>query len=88
MAIAGTLRVTTPTDREIELTRVFCVLCGPVWETMTEPELLKRWLLGPPGWSMMFCQNDLDVGAAFRWGWLGPDGQVMVMRGFNREVVP
>ena len=88
MPIKGSLKVTTPTDREIEMTRVFHAPRRLVWETMTEPELLKRWLFGPPGWAMMFCENELEVGAAFRWGWLGPDGQVMVMRGFNREVVP
>jgi uncharacterized protein YndB with AHSA1/START domain len=88
MAITGTLKLTTPSDREIELTRVFHASRRLVWKTMTEPELLKRWLLGPPGWAMTFCENSLELGASFRWMWRGPDGQVMVMRGFNREVVP
>ncbi len=88
MAIAGTLKVTTPTDREIQMTRVFHAPRRLVWQTMTEPELLKRWLFGPTGWPMSSCENSLEAGGAFRWGWLGPDGQVMVMRGFNREVVP
>jgi uncharacterized protein YndB with AHSA1/START domain len=88
MAIAGTLKVKTPTEREIQMTRVFHAPRLLVWQTMTEPELIKRWLFGPTGWQMSFCENSLEVGGAFRWGWLDPDRQVMVMRGFNREVVP
>jgi uncharacterized protein YndB with AHSA1/START domain len=88
MATTGTLTVTTPTDREIEMTRVFKAPRELVWETMTSPELLKRWLFGPPGWAMTDCENDLDVGGAFHWVWRGPAGEEMVMHGVNREVVP
>ncbi len=88
MAILGTLKVTTPTDREIVMTRLFEASRRVVWEAMTRPELLMRWLFGPPGWSMTFCQNDLTVGAAFRWVWRGPEGREMTMSGENREVVP
>jgi uncharacterized protein YndB with AHSA1/START domain len=88
MPITGTLQVTTPTDRELVMTRAFAAPRRQVWEAMTRPERLLSWLSGPPGWSMTACENDLKVGAVFRWGWRSPDGREMVMRGVNREVVP
>src|SRR6266481_9964428 len=84
----GTLQVTTPNDREIVLTRVFDAPRSLVLDAMDEPELLKRWLLGPPGWSMVECENDLKVGGAFRHVWRRTDGTEMAMRGVYREVVP
>jgi uncharacterized protein YndB with AHSA1/START domain len=87
MPIIGTLKVTTPTDCEIVMTRIFSAPRRLVWDAMTNREFLTRWLLGPPGWSMTVCENELEVGGTFRWAWRGPDGQDMVMRGVNHEVV-
>jgi uncharacterized protein YndB with AHSA1/START domain len=84
----GALRVTTPTDREIALTRVFDAPRKLVFEALTRPELLKRWLLGPPGWSMPVCEIDLKVGGSFRFVWRKDDGTEMGMGGVYREVVP
>src|SRR5262245_630745 len=88
MKNAGTLKVTTPTDREIVMTRVFDAPRHLVFDAMSRPEFLQRWLLGPPGWSMVVCENDVKVGGAFRHVWRGPDGKEMAMRGVYREVVP
>jgi uncharacterized protein YndB with AHSA1/START domain len=82
------LQVTTPTDREVVLTRVFNAPRRLVFDAMARPELLQRWLLGPPGWSMVHCENDMTVGGAFRHVWHGPGGAEMGMRGVYREVVP
>lgn len=84
----NTVQVTTPTDREIVITRVFDAPRTLVWEAMSRPELLKRWLLGPSGWSMVVCEDDPRVGGAFRMVWRGADGTEMAMRGVYREVVP
>jgi uncharacterized protein len=84
----GTLTVTTPTDREIVMTRDFDAPRALVFDAMSKPELLKRWLLGPPGWSMVECENDLKVGGAFLHVWRRDDGAEMSMRGVYREVVP
>ena len=82
------LKVTTPTDREIVITRDFDAPRTLVWDAMSRPELLKRWLLGPPGWEMTVCEEDARVGGTFRWAWSGPDGASMSMSGVYREVVP
>jgi uncharacterized protein YndB with AHSA1/START domain len=88
MKTMETLSVSTPTDREIVLTRDFDAPRSLVFDAMSRPELLRRWLLGPPGWSMVECENDLKVGGAFRHVWRAANGTEMAMRGVYREVVP
>lgn len=82
------LTVTTPTDREVLITRTFDAPRRLVFEAMAKPELLKRWLFGPPGWAMTVCEDDLRVGGTFRWAWTGPAGEALAMHGVYREVVP
>jgi uncharacterized protein YndB with AHSA1/START domain len=88
MKPTGGLKLTTPSDREVVLTRVFDAPRRLVFEAMTRPELLKRWLHGPHGWSMVVCENDPRAGGVYRWVWHGPDRAEMAMHGVYREVVP
>ena len=83
----GTLQVSTPTDREIVLTRVFNAPRHLVFDAFSKPELLKRWF-GPHGWSLTTCEVDFRVGGGFRFILQGPDGQQMGMRGTYREIAP
>lgn len=83
-----TLKVSTPTDREIVLTRVFDAPRPLVWSAMTKPELLKRWLFGPDGWTMTVCDDEVRVGGKFHYAWSGPGGEAMSLRGVYREVAP
>ncbi len=83
-----TLRVTTPTDREIAMTRVFDAPRRLVFEALTKPELLRQWFYGPPGWSLAVCEPALKVGDAYRHVWRSPDGMQMGMGGVCREFVP
>ena len=87
MKNTGTLKVTTPTDREIVMTRVFDAPRHLVFDAFTKPELLKRWF-GPRGWSLVVCEVDLKVGGGFRFVLRGPEGREMGMRGVYREIVP
>ncbi|HEV8577546.1 MAG TPA: SRPBCC family protein [Thermoanaerobaculia bacterium] len=83
------LQVTTPSDREIAMTRVFDAPRHLVFQALTKPELVKRWLLGPDGWSMPVCEIDLKVGGAYRYVWRrDKDGTEMGMGGVFREIVP
>jgi uncharacterized protein YndB with AHSA1/START domain len=88
MSIAATLKVTTPNDREIVITREFDAPRKLVFEAWAKPEFLRRWLLGPPGWSMVECDNDLRTGGSFRLKWRAADGMEMAMHGVYREVFP
>jgi uncharacterized protein YndB with AHSA1/START domain/uncharacterized glyoxalase superfamily protein PhnB len=88
MKNTGNLKLTVVGDREIVMTRVFDAPRSLVFDAMTKPELLKRWLFGPPGWSFAVCEVDLKVGGAYRYVWRGPDGTEMGMGGVHREIVP
>jgi uncharacterized protein YndB with AHSA1/START domain len=82
------LTLTTPSEREIVLTRAFAAPRHLVFDALTKPELVRRWLLGPPGWSMPVCEIDLKVGGSYRYVWRGADGTEMGMRGVYREIAP
>jgi uncharacterized protein YndB with AHSA1/START domain len=83
-----TIKVMAAGDCEIVVTREFDAPRTLVWETMSRPELLKRWLFGPPGWEMTVCEDEHRVGGTFRWEWSGPDGAAMKMTGVYRELSP
>ena len=80
------LKLTTPTDREIAMTRVFDAPRMAVFDALTKPEVLKRYF-ATPGWSLVVCEADLKEGGAYRYVWLGDDGAEMGMRGVYREIV-
>jgi uncharacterized protein YndB with AHSA1/START domain len=88
MTKTGGAQVTTPSDREISVTRVFNAPARMVWDAFTKPELVQRWLGVLPGWTWAECEMDVRVGGRYRWVWNGPDGMEMGMAGVYREIVP
>jgi uncharacterized protein YndB with AHSA1/START domain len=88
MSTAGTLEITTPTDRDIVMTRLFAAPRHLVYRAYTTPELLKRWLGVFGKWSLAVCEIDLRAGGSFRYVWRDQAGREMGMRGTYREVVP
>jgi len=87
MTNAGTLKLTTSGERELVMTRSFDAPHQLVFDAHTKPELVRRWLLGPPGWSMPVCEIDLRVGGKFRYVWQHDrDGTKMGMGGMYREI--
>jgi uncharacterized protein YndB with AHSA1/START domain len=87
MTNVGNLKVTTSGDREIVMTRVFDAPRNLVFDAFTKPELVRQWLLGPPGWSMPVCEIDLRVGGAYRYVWRKAGAPDMGMGGVYREIV-
>src|SRR5713101_1818807 len=81
------LKVTTRGDREIVMTRDFDAPRRLVFDALTKPELVKQWLLGPPGWSMPVCEIDLRVGGTYRYVWRNTNAKEMGMGGVFREIV-
>ncbi len=61
--------VTTPSDCEINVTRVFNAPAKHVFDCHMKPALVQRWLLGPPGWTMPVCEIDPKVGGRFHYVW-------------------
>jgi uncharacterized protein YndB with AHSA1/START domain len=87
MKNTGTVKVTTPTEREIVMTRVFDAPRRLVFDAMSKPELFKRWF-GPRGWSLEVCEIDLKVGGVWRSLLRGPGGTHMGMSGVYKEILP
>ena len=83
----ATLTVTTPSDREVRITRFFNAPCAMVFDCWTVPELLKGWLHGPEGWRLETCEIDLVVGGAARYVWRHRDGQAMGMSATYQEII-
>lgn len=84
----GATTFTTPSDREIVMTRAFDAPRRLVFQAYTQPEHLPHWMLGPEGWTMPVCEIDLRPGGAWHFVWRRSDGTEMEMRGVYREIVP
>lgn len=82
----NTLKLSASGDRDIVISRDFNAPLRFVWDAMTKPDLIKRWLSGPPGWRMSVCTVDLKVGGKYRYEWSNDDGRQMGMGGVYREI--
>jgi uncharacterized protein YndB with AHSA1/START domain len=80
--------VSLPNDRDVVVVRAFNAPRSLVWDAWTTPELMQRWLLGPPGWTMPVCEMDVRPGGKFRWRWRNDEtGAEFGFSGEFREVV-
>lgn len=86
MKYAGTLAIAAKGDREITMTRRFAAPAALVFEAWTKPALLRRWLLGPPGWTMPVCEVDFRVGGTYRYEWRNEQSQTMGVGGVYRGI--
>jgi uncharacterized protein YndB with AHSA1/START domain len=80
--------LTTPSEREIVVTRVVNAPRRLVFEVYTNPQHVPQWMTGPAGWTMPICEIDLRPGGAWRFVWRRDDGSEMVMHGLYKEIVP
>jgi uncharacterized protein YndB with AHSA1/START domain len=88
MASTNALQVTTPSDLETVITRAFNARRDKVYQCFTTPALVRRWLLGPPGWTMPVCEMDVRVGGKYRYEWRRGETQTMGLTGTFRDIVP
>ncbi|MEO7508783.1 MAG: SRPBCC domain-containing protein [Pyrinomonadaceae bacterium] len=79
------IELTTPTDREVRFVATFDAPRAIVFDALTKPEYIPRWL-DAPGRTMEICDIDLRVGGAYRFVWRGPDKKDVGMNGIFREV--
>ena len=86
-ANSGTFTVTTPSDREIRMTRLFDAPRALVFEAMTKPEHIRNWWgnLGP-GYSVPVCEVDFRVGGKWRFVNRTPKGEDATFYGEYREI--
>ena len=81
------LTITASGSREIVMTRAFDAPRALVWEAVTRPDLLKRWLGVHNGWELAVCEIDLRVGGKYRYVWRGPNRAEMAMGGVYLEIL-
>ncbi len=91
MAVSGaanskTFKTTTPSDREIVLTRLFDAPRQLIFEAMTQPEHVRRWWgCLDERYSVIVCEIDLRPGGAWRYVGRGPQGEY-AFHGEYREI--
>lgn len=75
-AHAHTTEFTTPSERDITITRTFDAPRELVFAAWTDPAHLPNWL-GPAKHTMTVCEIDLRVGGDYRYVWaLAPEGEL------------
>lgn len=83
-------------DTHVRITRL---VEGPrelVWRAHFEPELIRKWMLGPDGWEMTECVAATEVGQSYRNSWapvgdtegepFGFEGEVLLIDAPRRAV--
>jgi uncharacterized protein YndB with AHSA1/START domain len=80
-----TATVTTPTDREIHIERVFDAPRDKVFAAFTNPELIPEWW-GPRGTTTIVDEMDVRPGGSWRFVGRGADGSETAFRGTYREI--
>jgi uncharacterized protein YndB with AHSA1/START domain len=83
---SNVLTVTTPSDREIVMTRAFDAPRDLVFEAHSSCEHMKNWW-GPRKYEVVDCDIDFRPGGSWRVVHRGPDGEEYGFHGEYREIV-
>ena len=68
------LTLKTEGDKHVVVTRRFAAAPEAVYRAHIEPEIIKKWMLGPEGWTMPVCINDARPGGKIRYEWANGKG--------------
>ncbi len=82
------LMLKTEGDTHVVITRSFAGSPESVYRAHTEPKLIQKWMLGPDGWSMPVCVNDVRPGGEFRYEWSDGKDNGFHITGEFVELVP
>lgn len=82
------LTLITDGERQVFVTRRFAASPQAVYRAHIEPEWIKKWMLGPEGWTMPVCENDPRPGGAIRYEWQNPEGGGFFLTGHFVELEP
>jgi uncharacterized protein YndB with AHSA1/START domain len=72
-------------DTQVRVARVIRGTVVQVWRAHNDAALLKRWLLGPDGWTMPVCEIAAAVGDGYRYEWQREGGEERF--GFTGELL-
>jgi uncharacterized protein YndB with AHSA1/START domain len=84
---AATATITTPSDREIHIERVFDAPRDLVFATFTDPQLIPEWW-GPRNMTTVVDEMDVRAGGSWRFITADCEGNETAFRGTYREVTP
>ena len=82
------LTLKTEGDTHVVVTRRFEAPPKSVYRAHTEPQLLKKWLLGPDGWTMPVCISEAKPGGKIRYEWSDGKGAGFHLTGEYVELEP
>jgi uncharacterized protein YndB with AHSA1/START domain len=74
-------------DTQVRVTRIVRGSVEQVWQAHHDPELMKRWMLGPDGWTMPVCNVATSVGDSYRYEWEPADTGEGERFGFEGELL-
>ena len=72
-------------ETQVRVARVIHGTVDQVWRAHTDAALMKKWLLGPDGWSMPVCEVATAVGDKYRYEWQRDGGDESF--GFTGELL-
>lgn len=72
-------------DTQVRVSRIIRGTPQQVWHAHHDAKLMKRWLLGPDGWTMPVCEVATAVGQRYRYEWEKDDGSQRF--GFEGELL-
>jgi uncharacterized protein YndB with AHSA1/START domain len=78
----------TEGDNQLIVTRRFAAPPEAVYRAHTDPELIRKWLLGPEGWTMPVCINEATPGGKIRYEWTNGKGGGFYLTGEYLELEP
>jgi len=83
-----TLQLETEGEQHVIIKRRFAAPPEAVYRAHVEVELIQRWVLGPPGWTMPVCINEAWPGGKNRYEWRNGNGEGFHLTGEYVELVP
>jgi uncharacterized protein YndB with AHSA1/START domain len=87
VANSDTFKVSTPSDTDIRLTRLFDAPPQLVFDAMTKPEHVRKWWgCISDGHYVTTCEIDLRVGGKWRFVHAGPEGEYPAFYGEYKEI--
>ncbi len=72
-------------DTHVRIARIVRGSVDQVWRAHHDADLMRRWMLGPDGWTMPVCDVGVEAGDSYRYEWETEDGAERF--GFEGEVV-
>lgn len=82
------LTLKTEGDTHVVVTRHFAAPPEKVYLAHTDPNLVQKWMLGPEGWTMPVCINEVKPGGKIRYEWSDGKGRGFYLTGEFIELVP